>query len=112
MPAVVAHPLGGAGGRAQAGEGLVRTKGCIACHTTDGTPKIGPTFKGVFGKKETVLRGGREVEITVDEAFIRQTLLEPEKERVKGYPPIMPSQKGLLTDKEIGEIIEYLKMMK
>jgi cytochrome c oxidase subunit 2 len=94
------------------GEELVRNKGCIACHSLDGSPKIGPTFKGVFGKKETILRGGREVEITVDEAFIRQKLLEPEKERVKGYPPIMPSQKGLLTDDEILEIIGYLKTLK
>ena len=90
---------------------LIEVKGCIACHSLDGTAKIGPTFKGVFGKKETVLRNGKEVEIVVDEAFIKQTLLEPEKERVKGFPPIMPSQKGLVTDKEIDEIIHYLKTL-
>jgi cytochrome c oxidase subunit 2 len=98
--------------RVHEGSELVRNKGCIACHSLDGTPKIGPTFKGAFGKKEIVLRGGREVEVMVDEAFIRQTLLEPEKERVKGYPPIMPSQKGLLKDSEIDDIIEYLKTLK
>lgn len=90
---------------------LIQVKGCIACHTTDGTAKIGPTFKGLFGKKEIVLRNGKEVEIVVDEAFIKQTLLEPEKERVKGFPPIMPSQKGLLTDQEIDAIIHYLKTL-
>ena len=106
-PATAKRPAGADRvSKTQVGEELIRNKGCIACHSLDGSPKIGPTFKGVFGKKETVLRGGREVEITVDEAFIRQTLLEPEKERVKGYPPIMPSQKGLLTDKEIGEMID------
>jgi cytochrome c oxidase subunit II len=98
--------------RAHEGEELVRNKGCIGCHSLDGTPKIGPTFKGVFGQKEIVLRGGKEAEITVDEAFIRQTLLEPEKERVKGYPPIMPSQKGLLNDREIDAIIEFLKTLR
>ena len=90
---------------------LLEVKGCLACHSTDGTPKIGPTFKGMFGKKEIVIRNGKEREIVVDEAFIRQTLLEPELDRVKGFPPIMPSQKGLLTDKEIDEIIEYLKTL-
>ncbi len=91
---------------------LLQMKGCIACHTTDGTPKIGPTFKGVFGKKETVIHNGQEREITVDEAFIKQTLLHPEIDRVKGFPPIMPSQQGQLTDKEIDEIIEYIKALK
>ena len=94
------------------GAGLVRAKGCIACHSTDGTPKIGPSFKGVFGKQETVVRNGQERQITVDEAFIRQTLLHPEIDRVKGFPPVMPSQQGRLSDKEIEELIEYLKSLK
>jgi cytochrome c oxidase subunit II len=90
---------------------LIKVKGCLGCHSLDGTTKIGPSFKGVFGGKEYVLRDGKEVAIVVDEAFIRQTLLEPEKERVKGFPPIMPSQKGLLTDREIDAIIHYLKTL-
>ncbi len=94
------------------GARLIEVKGCVACHTTDGTPKIGPTFKGVFGKKETVIRSGQEREITVDEAFIKQTLLHPELDRVKGFPPIMPSQQGLLTDKEIDESVGYIKTLK
>jgi cytochrome c oxidase subunit 2 len=94
------------------GAKLIQVKGCVACHSTDGTPKIGPTLKGVFGKKETVIRDGKEREITVDEPFIKQTLLHPELDRVKGFPPIMPSQQGQLTDKEIHEIIEYLKSLK
>ncbi len=94
------------------GAKLIQVKGCIACHTTDGTPKIGPTFKGVFGKKETVIHNGQEREITVDEAFIKQTLLHPEIDRVKGFPPIMPSQQGQLTNKEIEEIVEYIKSLK
>ncbi len=97
---------------AQQGANLIQVKGCVACHTTDGTPKIGPTFKGVFEKKETVIHNGKEREITVDEAFIKQTLLHPEIDRVKGFPPIMPSQQGQLTDKEIEAIIEYIKSLK
>jgi cytochrome c oxidase subunit 2 len=91
---------------------LLNVKGCLACHSTDGTPKIGPTLKGLFGKKETVLQDGRERQVVVDEAFIRQKLLEPERARIKGFPPVMPSQKGLLTDKEIEEIVGYIKTLK
>ena len=94
------------------GARLFQLKGCVACHTTDGTPKIGPTFKGVFGKRETVIHDGQERQITVDEAFIKQTLMHPEVDRVKGFPPMMPSQQGQLTDKEINEIILYIKSLK
>jgi len=90
---------------------LLEVKGCLACHSVDGSAKIGPTFKGAFGKNETVIQNGKEVEIVVDEAFIRETLLEPDKQRVKGFPPIMPSQKELLTDKEINIITNYLKTL-
>jgi cytochrome c oxidase subunit 2 len=96
---------------ARQGAELIQVKGCVACHTIDGSPKIGPTFKGVFGKKETVIRNGKERDITVDDAFIKQTLLHPEIDRVKGFPPIMPSQQGQLTDKEIEAIIAYIKSL-
>jgi cytochrome c oxidase subunit 2 len=94
------------------GAALIQVKGCIACHSTDGTPKVGPTFKGVFGRKETVTSDGKEREIVVDEKFIKQTLLHPEIDRVKGFPPIMPSQQGQLTDAEINAIVDHLKGLK
>ncbi len=103
------HEMEGEGPHHPDGSALLNGKGCLACHTTDGTPKIGPTLKGIFGRKETVVRDGKEREIVVDEAFIKQSILQPEIDRVKGFPPIMPSQKGLLTDAEIDAIIEYLK---
>ncbi|HUL00244.1 MAG TPA: cytochrome c oxidase subunit II [Nitrospirota bacterium] len=90
---------------------LLEVKGCLACHSIDGSTKIGPTLKGIMGRKETVIRDGKDVDIVVDESFIRRTLLEPDKERVKGYPPIMPTQKGLLTDHETDLIINYLKTL-
>ena len=96
----------------QAGAKLIQLKGCTACHTADGTPKIGPTFKGIYGKRETVIRNGKEREIVVDAAFIKQTLLHPEIDRVKGFPPIMPSQQGQLTDEDIASVIAYIKSLK
>ncbi len=94
------------------GKKLIHDKGCIACHSTDGTPKVGPTFKGISGRATTVVSRGKEREILVDEEYLRLSILEPQADVVKGFPPIMPSQKGLLTEGEITAIIEYLNKIK
>jgi cytochrome c oxidase subunit 2 len=97
---------------AKTGQELIKAKGCTACHTTDGTPLIGPTFKGIFGRKSVVVTGGRERAVIVDERYMRTSMLEPKADVVKGFPPVMPSHKGILTDEEIEAIIEYLKTLK
>lgn len=95
---------------AHEGAELIQVKGCIACHSLDGTPKIGPTFKGLFHRTETVIRDGKEQRVLVDEAFIKRKILHPEIERIKGFPPIMPPQQ--LSDGEIDDIIGYLKTLR
>jgi cytochrome c oxidase subunit 2 len=97
---------------AKTGQELIKAKGCTACHTTDGTPLIGPTFKGIFGRKSIVVTGDRQREVIVDERYLRTSMLEPKADVVKGFPPVMPSHKGILTDEEIEAIIEYLKTLK
>ena len=72
-----------------------------------------PSFlKGLLGSKVTVLTGGKERVVIADEEYIRKSILEPNADIVKGFPPIMPLQKGLITDKEIAEITEYLKQLR
>ena len=89
---------------------LYEEKGCNACHTTDGSPRVGPTFKGLLGKTETVLRGGKEVTVLVDENYIRYYILHPNVDVIKGFPPVMPQVK--LTDEEINALIEFIKGLK
>ncbi|RME80524.1 MAG: hypothetical protein D6785_10245, partial [Planctomycetota bacterium] len=71
------------------GKRLVKDKGCLACHTLNGKKLVGPTFKGLYGKKEKVLSNGKEREITVDDAYIKKSIKEPKADIVKGYPPSM-----------------------
>lgn len=91
---------------------LVDAKGCTACHTLDGTEGIVPTFKGLYGSKQVVLRGEAEAEVTADAAFLRRKMLDPDDERVKGFPPVMPTVRDLLTEEELEATIEYLKTLK
>jgi cytochrome c oxidase subunit 2 len=95
---------------ADVGPKLLQSKGCIGCHTLDGSPKVGPTFKGLLGRREIVLTGGRETEITVDGAFIRAHILDPRASAVKGYPPVMPLIP--MTDDELKTIVAYLEAIK
>jgi len=91
---------------------LFQEKGCRACHSMDGTPLVGPTVKGLFGKTVIVLTDGKERKVVADENYLRKSLIEPNADIVKGFPPIMPSQKGLITDEELEGIIRYIKELK
>jgi cytochrome c oxidase subunit II len=95
-----------------AGFAIMKAKGCNACHSTDGSRIVGPSYQGLFGGQQTVLRDGKEVTLKVDEEYIKRSILDPNFEIVKGYPKgLMQSYKGSLTDDDIAKIIEYLKTL-
>lgn len=94
----------------RAGERLSRIKGCNACHSTDGSALVGPTYQGIYGKSGTVVTDGEIRQIVVDEDYIRRSILEPNADIVEGYQPLMPPQAGI-TEEEIFAIIEYLKTL-
>ncbi|MFT5232621.1 MAG: cytochrome c oxidase subunit 2 [Candidatus Krumholzibacteriia bacterium] len=94
------------------GTALLAQKGCIACHSLDGSSLIGPTFKGVYGRIENVMTDGKLREITVDDEYIRKSILEPNADIVEGYQPVMPPQGNLVNADEIEAIIEALKELK
>jgi len=92
------------------GSKLYTEKGCTGCHSTDGSPRVGPSFKGLFGKIEKVVMAGKEQTIRMDEAFMRNFIENPNLVHVEGYPPIMP--KIDLNDEEITALIDYIKGLK
>lgn len=85
----------------------IYTGNCVSCHSVDGSRIVGPTFKGLYGHTAE-LEDGTTVE--ADENYIRNSILNPNAQIVKGYPPAMPVQN--LSESEILSVIEYLKTLK
>jgi cytochrome c oxidase subunit 2 len=91
---------------AEQGEMLVQRNACMTCHSADGSSMQGPTFKGIWGREQRMTDG---TVVTVDENYIRESILEPNAKIVQGYQPVMPNYTGVLNDRQIDAIIEYLK---
>lgn len=89
---------------------LYADKGCVACHSIDGSLRVGPSFKALIGKTETVLRNGQEQTVVVDEAYVRNYILHPNADVIKGFQPIMPLVE--MNEDEINAIVGYLKELK
>ena len=90
------------------GEEFMEKHGCLGCHSLDGTPKVGPTIKGIWGRRITVLTGGVERTITADEAYLRRSIREPKADLVKGYPPVMPAYPDL-SENDVKALVEFIK---
>jgi len=92
---------------------VLKKNACISCHSLDGSKIVGPSFKGVWGMTETVITNDAEREITIDEAYIKRSIIEPNADVVKGYNKgLMISYKDLVSEKEMNDIIEYIKTLK
>ncbi len=94
---------------AELGAKVFEQKGCGACHTTDGTAKIGPSLKGLYGSSKTFESGES---VPADDNYIRESINVPAAKVVKGFPPVMPSFQGQINDKQMDALIEYIKTLK
>lgn len=89
---------------------LLRNKNCLACHSIDGRPMVGPTFKGMLGRREEIEAGGQLRTVSVDDAQIRRGILDPRSETVRGYPSAMPQQP--LNPLELDAVVACIKSLK
>jgi cytochrome c oxidase subunit 2 len=86
------------------GQALAQTRGCVACHSVDGSSGVGPTWKGLYGKTETMSDGSTAL---VDEAYLKSDIRDPQARIVKGYAPVMP--KLDLSDAELDALVAYIR---
>lgn len=87
---------------------LYTQQGCATCHSTDGSGRVGPTWKGIFGATHAMADG---TSVVVDENYLRESILEPQARIRQGFAPAMPTYQGKLTDKQINGLIEYIKTL-
>jgi cytochrome c oxidase subunit 2 len=86
---------------------ILKEQGCTGCHSLDGSPLVGPSFKGLAGRTTRLDRDGTIEEVEADADYIRRSLLQPKADIVEGYPPIMPAADDLSAE-EIEAIVDYL----
>jgi cytochrome c oxidase subunit 2 len=82
-------------------------RGCIACHSDDGTPRVGPSFKDLWGKEEPLAGGGTA---RVDADYVRESILNPRAKLVEGFADVMPPTP--LEERELLGVIAYMKSLK
>jgi cytochrome c oxidase subunit II len=86
------------------------TFGCKACHTLDGTTGVGPTWKGAYGSQVKLADGST---VTVDDAYIIESIRNPGAKIVEGFQNIMPAGVGsTLNDQQIQDLVALLKSLK
>jgi cytochrome c oxidase subunit 2 len=82
--------------------------GCVGCHTIDGTVVVAPSWKGLYGKQETLSDG---TTVTVDDAYLIESIQEPGAKIVNGFTNIMPDLSDQLTDEQIADLIAYIRSL-
>jgi cytochrome c oxidase subunit 2 len=91
----------------QTGHGIFTSLGCSTCHRSD-TQGRGPNLVGAFGKP-VLLEDGRTV--TMDEDYVRESILNPSAKVVSGFKPIMPTFQGIVNEEQVNALVAYIKSL-
>ena len=90
---------------AQNGERLFASLSCNACHNARPDAR-GPSLVNVYGSKLSLANGETTL---VDDAYLRQAILNPSQHITQGYAPIMPTYQGQVSEEGVIALVEYIK---
>ncbi len=90
------------------GQVLYTQQNCIVCHSVDGSPGVGPTLQGLYGRNEQLQDGSS---VLADENYILQSIVEPNFQIVSGYPPAMPATYATLPAEQLDALVAYIKSL-
>lgn len=94
------------------GESLANTYGCVSCHSPDGSARVGPTWKRLYGSVE-VLEGGATVR--AGEAYLRESVNDPDAKTVKGFPRgVMAGaiKPGSIPERDVDALVAYIRSLR
>src|ERR1700731_1925007 len=92
---------------AQNGERLFASMGCNACHSGSAAAR-GPNLAGVYGSKLQLTNGSQ---VLVNDAYLRDSILNPSQHITAGYAPIMPTYQGQISEDGLIDLVEYIKSL-
>ncbi len=104
-------PETGAKNESEPGFVLMKKKGCLECHTTRGSKGNRISLTGIFGKDRIVIRNGKEISVKANKEYLKNSLLNPTFDKLKGHAIAMKEIKDL-KKKEVELIVNYLKELK
>ncbi len=91
------------------GKRLAAEQGCFKCHSANGETHIGPSWLNMYGAKHKMQDGE---ELLVDEAYITESMMDPNAKQLAGYKLVMPTYFGKLQATETAAIVEYIKSLR
>jgi cytochrome c oxidase subunit 2 len=86
------------------GRRIANSRGCAACHGSDGGGGVGPAFTGLYGSEVTLDDGST---VIADDEYLRRSILDPGAERVEGYAVQMPDTD--ISDEDLEAILAYIR---
>jgi len=89
------------------GKQLYTQRGCQGCHSLDGSEMVGPSFQGLYGRTGHEMDDGTT--LTVDENYLRESILKPEARIVAGYNNLMPGSYSSLSERQLTGLIAFIK---
>ena len=89
---------------AEAGAAVFHKFACDTCHS-----QRGPTLAGVYRSKVKLSDG---TEVIADDNYLRNSILQPSAQLVAGYTTLMPAYKGILSEEQVIQLVEYIKSLR
>lgn len=94
---------------ANRGREVAASRGCLSCHTLDGQPHVGPTWRGLWYSRVPLSDGTTAI---ADEGYLTRSMMEPAAQLHAGFGPLMPTYQGLLQPAEVGALLELIRSLR